>query len=468
MNKRLLFTTSIAMGLSTAGCGDDDVRADATTPRDTGSTISDTGEMPTITDLVVESDDFEILEAALLRASPIPGATPTPIADALDAPGAYTVFAPNDAAFESSGLSLSVVANMQPDALRGILLYHGLLARMPASALTDGVQSSIAQLPFWITTEGGVAINGGNTVSGGADVVATDIQASNGVVHVIDRVLLPPTVEAIPRYAGLTTLSGALASQFLTDDLSGPGPFTLFAPTNEAFDALPSLPSGDDLTNALLLHVIDGAVPRSSITSTPIGLSTLAPAPWRAVGSTTTLSLVARLEGGTARVGGVAITMEELPATNGVVHIVGSVLMPANLLEMASAAGLTSLVSAVRAAPAIMGTTTIEGLLSSDSARLTVFGPTNEAFAAVPTLPVGTASRDLLLYHVLASPDPGIVLSTDLPSGAASFPTQLADASVPFAPGPPATIDAQEILIVDLVATNGVLHVVDGVLTPPG
>jgi transforming growth factor-beta-induced protein len=456
------------MGVSIAGCGDDDVSADATTPRDTGPTISDTDEMPTITDLVVASDDFEILEAALLRASPIPGATPTPIAEALGAPGAYTVFAPNDAAFESSGLSLEVVATIPPDTLRGILLYHGLLARVPRSGLAAGVQTSIAQLPLWITTDGDLAINGGNTVAGGADIVTTDIDASNGVVHVIDRVLVPPTVEAIARYAGLTTLSGALASQFLTDDLSGPGPFTLFAPTDDAFNALPSLPSGDDLTNALLLHVIGAAVPRSAITATPTGLRTLSPAPWRAAGATTTLSLVARLDGSTARIGGVALTTTELPATNGVVHIVGSVLTPANLLEMASAAGLTSLVSAIGAAPPVTGTTTIAGLLSSDSARLTVFGPTNEAFAAVPTLPVGTASRDLLLYHVLASPDPGVVLSAGLPSGPASFPTQLADASVPFAPGPPPTVDGQEIVIVDLVATNGVLHVVDGVLTPPG
>jgi transforming growth factor-beta-induced protein len=105
---------------------------------------------------------------------------------------------------------------------------------------------------------------------------------------------------------------------------------------------------------------------------------------------------------------------------------------------------------------------------SDSTSRLTVFAPTNEAFAALPAVPTGNALRDVLLYHVLASPEPGIVLSTGLPGSATNLPTQLSGATLPFTPGTPPQVDGQNIVVTDLVATNGVVHVVAGVLTPPG
>jgi transforming growth factor-beta-induced protein len=479
---RLIPLTVLALG-STAlvGCPDNNTTPDAATVggdtgpsgTDTGPSTEDTGttEEPTITGLVVASDDFDILEAAVLRASPVPiGGTPMAIADVLDSPGAFTVFAPNDAAFEASGLTLEVVNATPPDALRGILLYHGLLAEVPAASVTAGAQTTIAQLPIFITTAGGVAINGGNEVTGGADVIATDVEASNGVVHVIDRVLLPPTVEAIARYAGFTTLAGAVASQGLVDDLSGTGPFTVFAPTNEAFAALPALPTGDALTNVLLYHVVGAAVPSSAITATPAPVASLATAPYEVGGDAPNLSLLARLDGTTARINGVAVVTADIPAINGVVHVVGEVLLPMNIVDIAEAGGFSTLVTAVGAAAPLSGGGTVAGALSSADSRFTVFAPTNAAFtAAFPDgLPTdGAAVRGVLLYHVLASPTPGIVLSSGLPAAAADLPT-LNGATLPFAPGSPPTVDGEDIIVTDIVGTNGVVHAVGGVLLLPG
>jgi transforming growth factor-beta-induced protein len=474
MDRRFLLTTTAALALVVSGCPDDNTTGtDAATPpgNDTGMMGGDdTGTMadPTIVDIVVGSDDFDILEAAVLRAAPIPGATPTPIAEALGAPGTYTIFAPNDAAFEASGLTLEVVNATPPEALTGILLYHGLLAEVPASAVTAGAQSTIAGLPIFITTSGGVAINGGNAITGGANVTATDVEASNGVIHVIDRVLLPPTVEAIARYAGFTTLAGAVASQGLADDLSGDGPFTVFAPTNEAFAALPALPTGDALTGVLLYHVVGSAVPSSAITATPAPVATLATAPYEVGGSAPNLSLLARLDGSTARINGTPVVTADIPAINGVVHVVGEVLLPMNIVDIADAAGFTTLITAVGAAAALPSGGTVADALSSADSRFTVFAPTNDAFAAAfPSgLPSDTALvRDVLLYHVLASPTPGIVLSTGLPGAAADLPT-LNGATLPFAPGMPPTVDGQSILVTDIVGTNGVVHAVGGVLLP--
>ncbi|GAB4199382.1 MAG: hypothetical protein OHK0013_09460 [Sandaracinaceae bacterium] len=481
MDRRFLLTTTAALALVVSGCPDN-----TTSDTDSGMPAADTGMSggddtgmggggdtgmsgpQTITEIVVGSDDFDILEAAILRASPIPGATPTPIADALGAPGSYTVFAPNDAAFEASGLTLEVVNATPPDALRGILLYHGLLARVPASAVTAGAQTTIAQLPIFLTTEGGVRINGGNTVTGGANVIATDVEASNGIIHVIDRVLLPPTVEAIARYAGFTTLAGAVASQGLADDLSGAGPFTVFAPTNEAFAALPAIPTGDALTNVLLYHVVGSAVPSSAISATPTPVPSLAAAPYTAGGTAPRLSLLARLDGATARINGTPVVMADIPAINGVVHVVGEVLLPMNIVDIAEAAGFTTLITAVGAAADLPGGGTVAGALSSADSRFTVFAPTNDAFtAAFPGgLPSdGAAVRDVLLYHVLGSPTPGIVLSSALPSAATDLPT-LNGATLPFAPGSAPTVDGQPIIVTDIVGTNGVVHAVGGVLLP--
>jgi transforming growth factor-beta-induced protein len=141
-----------------------------------------------------------------------------------------------------------------------------------------------------------------------------------------------------------------------------------------------------------------------------------------------------------------------------------------NIVDIAEAGGFSTLVTAVGAAAPLSGGGTVAGALSSADSRFTVFAPTNAAFtAAFPDgLPTdGAAVRGVLLYHVLASPTPGIVLSSGLPAAAADLPT-LNGATLPFAPGSPPTVDGEDIIVTDIVGTNGVVHAVGGVLLPPG
>ncbi|MCA1751985.1 MAG: fasciclin domain-containing protein, partial [Flavobacteriales bacterium] len=186
----------------------------------------------TIFDVVEASEDHNTLEAALLAAS---------LDGTLSGPGAFTLFAPTDAAFDNlpDGLLDDLLAD--PDgALTDILLYH----------IVDGIAlSGDLEDEQVITTLSGetvtVSLDAGNVFINEAQVTLADIVTINGVVHVIDAVLVPeaeelPTIFEIVQDSDIhNTLEAALVAAELDGTLSGEGEFTLFAPTDEAFDALP-------------------------------------------------------------------------------------------------------------------------------------------------------------------------------------------------------------------------------------
>ena len=150
--------------------------------------------------------------------------------------GPLTVFAPTNDAFAASGLDQAALDALSAADAAQIITYHAVSGTVLSSSLSAGVVNTVAELSLVVGTEGGVTLNGGNAVViGGATVTTADVTADNGVVHVIDRVLLPPTVADLARYAGLTELGAAVEAAGLTETLSGEGPFTVFAPTNEAF-----------------------------------------------------------------------------------------------------------------------------------------------------------------------------------------------------------------------------------------
>ena len=180
---------------------------------------------PTITDVVVSDTNFSILEAAVKRAG---------LADALAQPGALTVFAPDNAAFTAAGITEAVVATLTPEALADILTYHVLTTKVPS----PGVPASDA-----VTTLQGKSIFASNNTNGvfvnGVNVKAADVSASNGVIHVINGVLIPPTqtIAQIASAPGFSILLSAVVKAGLADAVAGPGKFTVFAPTNAAFEA---------------------------------------------------------------------------------------------------------------------------------------------------------------------------------------------------------------------------------------
>lgn len=404
-----------------------------------------------IADIAAGSPDFSMLVAAASRAG---------LVELLDAPGTYTVFAPTDAAFAASGITMAMIESMPVADLTGILTYHALGAEVPSTAITAGPTTTVATLTLFLGTTGGVTLNGGSSVTGGANVVTADVEADNGVVHVIDRVLLPPNIPALAVYGGLSTLAAAVGSAGLLDALSGAGPFTVFAPTNEAFAALPAVPSGDALATVLLHHVVRGSVLSTAV---PAMAPSLAP---NAYGDD--LTLLFDTSSGVVVNGRATVTVADLRATNGIVHVVDEVLLPMNVVDAATAAGLTGLLGAVGAAAEISPGVTVADALAAQ-APYTVFAPDDDAFAAAASILetlTPTDVRDVLLFHVL---DPAVftapVLAADLPTAGSDLAT-LNAAPMAFSPGPPPTVDGAGIAVTDIVVTNGVVHVIDAVMVP--
>ena len=270
----------------------------------------------TVVDIVVNSADHDTLEAAVVAAE---------LADDLSGPGPFTVFAPTDAAF--AALPAGTIEALLADptgTLAQILLYHVVGAQALSTDLSDGQTITTLQGEDVTVTIGmnGVMING-------ATVVVADILATNGVVHVIDAVLLPPAptpttvVDVIVNSADHDTLEAAVVAAGLVETLSGDGPFTVFAPTDNAFAALPAGtietlladPTGA-LTQILLYHVV-GAQALSTDLTDGQSVATLQ-------GQTVTVTINA--DG--VFINNAQVTVADIVADNGVIHVIDAVLVP--------------------------------------------------------------------------------------------------------------------------------------------
>jgi uncharacterized surface protein with fasciclin (FAS1) repeats len=268
-------------------------------------------------DIVVNSEVHTTLEAAVIAAD---------LQDALAGPGPLTVFAPTDGAFEALPAGVLDALLADPNgALTQVLLYHAVSGVALSTDLSDG--QMIATIQGQDVT---VTITGGNVFINNAQVLVADILASNGVVHVIDAVLVPQTnpqpetvVDIIVNSPVHTTLETAVNAAGLADDLSGDGPFTVFAPTDAAFAALPAGvldalladPTGA-LAQVLLYHVVAGEALSSSLNNGQT-ITTLQ-------GQDVTVSIT----GGNVFINDAQVIMADIMADNGVVHVIDAVLTP--------------------------------------------------------------------------------------------------------------------------------------------
>jgi uncharacterized surface protein with fasciclin (FAS1) repeats len=257
------------------------------------------------------------LEAAVLAAG---------LQGALAGPGPLTVFAPTDAAF--AALPAGTIETLLADptgALTQVLLYHAVAGVAMSTDLSDGMMVETLQ-----GQDVTVTINANGVFINDAQVIIADIMADNGVVHVIDAVLVPqepsiPTtvVDIIVNSPDHTTLETAVIAAGLADDLSGDGPFTVFAPTDAAFAALPASliaelladPTGQ-LTQILLYHVVAGEALSTSLSNGQT-IATLQ-------GQDVTVSIT----GGNVFINNAQVTVADLVADNGVVHVINAVLTP--------------------------------------------------------------------------------------------------------------------------------------------
>lgn len=269
----------------------------------------------TIVDTAVDAGQFNTLTAALKAAN---------LVDTLKGPGPFTVFAPTDEAF--SKLPAETVTDLlKPEnrqKLAGILTYHVIPGKVQAKEV--------------IKQRGAIAVNGqrvdirfdeeGLKVDG-AKVLTTDILCDNGVIHVIDSVLLPgkATIPEIAKDSGtFETLLTAAKAAGLADVLGSTGPFTVFAPTDEAFEKLPKgtvemllkPENKSKLADILKYHVIPGRVYSEKVLESK-ALKTLQ-------GSLATVSL----KDGSPRIQQAKILKTDIDATNGVIHVIDSVIIP--------------------------------------------------------------------------------------------------------------------------------------------
>ena len=510
----------------------------------------------TVVDIVVNSEDHTLLEAAVIEAD---------LAATLSGPGPFTLFAPTDAAITALATTLGTDANgiLALPNLADILTYHVVADSVLSGDLMEGATATtIFGADVTFSLMGGAMVNDANI--GPADNIA-----DNGVVHVIDAVLLtfgctndmacnydalalvddescelpgdmcddgddatvndmvgedcecagiPATVvDIVVNSPDHTVLETAVVTAGLVETLSGEGPFTVFAPTDAAFTVLlealgataEDLLSLAELTQILTYHVAGVNALSTDLTDGQM-VTTVN-------GQDVTISIM----DGTVMINGTAtVTVADLVAGNGVVHVIDAVLVPAvitgctndmacNFSPVATDDDMScelpgdmcddenwltendtlnadcecvgediqfaTVVDIVVASPihelleaAVLAADLAGALSEGDS--LTVFAPTDDAIGALVTALEITAEdllalpnlAEILQYHVVGA----VALSTDLSDGQEIPTLQGANVNITINTDTVLVNDAM-VIVADLIADNGVVHVIDAVLLPP-
>ncbi len=277
-------------------------------------------DQKSIADVASSDDNFSILVAALDKAG---------LVSVLDAGGPYTVFAPTNQAFEEAGITS--LDDLSAEVLKPILLNHVVSGKIMSTDLAAGdnyvsTENSSGpdgtKISLYINVDNGVLINRDATVT------AADLEANNGVIHVIDKVISPDidVVDIALQNSNFSSLVGALqaADGDLVSALQGSGPFTVFAPTNDAFDAISGVAATltpAELANILTYHVALGNV-RSTMLSDNMAVSALNSGLF-------TIDLSGSSPMITDGAGNsVNIVLTDVQGTNGVVHVIDAVLLP--------------------------------------------------------------------------------------------------------------------------------------------
>ena len=312
--KAVAVTAALLLGITACGADEND------------ASVIEEAVASDIVDVAVAADAFPTLVAALGAAD---------LVDTLKGDGPFTVFAPTEEAFVELLGALGVTATellADTDLLTSVLLHHVVPGKVMSADLAGASELMVT------TVQGGqvsVTESMGSVTIDEATVVTADIEASNGVIHVIDKVLLPVVEEVVASDIvdvavaadAFPTLVAALGAADLVDTLKGDGPFTVFAPTEEAFvellgalgvTATELLADTDLLTSVLLHHVVPGKVMSADLA----GASEL---------------MVTTVQGGqvsvTESMGSVTIdeatvVTADIEASNGVIHVIDKVLLP--------------------------------------------------------------------------------------------------------------------------------------------
>jgi uncharacterized surface protein with fasciclin (FAS1) repeats len=277
-----------------------------------------------IVDTAIADGRFTTLVAAIGAAE---------LVDTLKGEGPFTVFAPTDDAFAAlpAGTVDELLKPENKQKLTDILLYHVVSGKVMAADVT-----ALTSATTVLGKDVAVKVDMSNVYINEAKVIITDIATSNGVIHVIDAVLLPPSEDAAMEEKNtiidiavadgrFTTLAAALTAADLVETLSGEGPFTVFAPTDDAFAALPAgtldsllLPENkQQLIDILLYHVVSGKVMAADVVTLTSAQTVL--------GKDVTITVK---DGKVFLNDTVQIIITDIEASNGVIHVIDAVLLP--------------------------------------------------------------------------------------------------------------------------------------------
>ena len=450
------------------------------------------------------------------------------LVDDLQAQGPFTVFAPTDDAFAAAGIDLTTFDTDEENAtLVDILLYHVVSGSVEAAQVTDGMTATMLN-----GDDATFSVADGVVMIDDATVTSADVMASNGIIHVIDKVLMPPAdLVDIPTVAQGTgihdSLVAAVIQAELLSTLQGDGPFTVFAPTDDAFTAagidLAALDNDEGkaaLTDILLYHVVSGAVPSSAVTDGMVAAAVN--------GDDLTFTV-----GNGVMVNDANVVLADVMASNGIIHVIDKVLIPPvpvteadgdvcyNMYTHTIAAGASfdecmayayyenyemngqtftgcynlvthtfTMVSqaeceaymwtpAVDIAMTAQATTIHNSLVAAlaqaelvstlqGDGPFTVFAPTDDAFneagidlAALDSEEGKALLTDILLYHVISGAVPSSAVTDGMVAAAVN------EDDLTFSVGEGVMVNDANVVLADVPASNGVIHVIDKVLMPP-
>jgi transforming growth factor-beta-induced protein len=416
-----------------------------------------------IVEIVTESEDFSILETALTKFPDV--------VETLQGDGPFTVFGPNNDAFAKfleEDDRFAALEDIPDDVLKAVLQYHVLAGQKTAADLGESEETVQGESIMIAKSDDGVTLNGNVMVS------AADVMATNGVIHVIDNVLLPPSLQVQPTIAEIAVDTEDLsilvaALQRVPDLLDAAGNpeamLTVFAPTNaafeklladsEEFETLDDIPD-DVLTSILQYHILGSIKKGADLMESEETLNG------------ESIMVMATDEGVTLNEE-VNVVTADIMASNGVVHLIDMVLMPPSLQPQPTIAeiavdteDLSILVAALQRVPDLLDAA------GNPEAMLTVFAPTNEAFAmlleedprfnSLDDIPDDVLTQ-ILQYHIL---------------GATKLAEDLMETEETLS-GETLSIDKSDGVVIngdvtvttgDIMAANGVVHLIDKVLVP--
>ncbi len=467
MKKIFKFSLILFLTLGFVACSNDD-----------DNTPDPTENEGTIADFVEGNEDYSTLLAALERAG---------LVTVLDGTDEFTVFAPNNDAFDAflAANGFTALSDIPTEVLTNVLLNHVVNGTVESTALSTGYINSLAtfgetdfNLSLFINTNGGVSINGVSNVT------TADVGVTNGVIHAVDNVIgLPTIVTQATANSDFSSLVDALVAasdeEFNYVDFfagTSSSPFTVFAPNNDAFAALLQalgVSSVDEIPQTTLkrvlnYHLIAPANVRAGDLSEGLEAETFQ-------GESVTFTLVdgPKIIDATGMPTNIIAT--DVQTDNGVIHAIDGVLLPQEVIDdidptITRLTQTNGNLSTLREALELTG---LDEVLDDRMAEFTVFAPTNAAFdtfldgADIQDIPV-EALTQVLLNHVLGS----IALSTDLETSytttLATYGTSANNLSMYINTETGVKINGvANVTTPDVLAANGVVHIVNAVIDLP-